>query len=266
MKLYHGSPKDLKILKPQKAKGINNFENIIGIFLTKTFDHAALYAIGKSLKGKTAFGVSENKLVILGNLKLKEGYVYEVEVENPIEGPNGQYASTEKLTPVKKTKVHLKDYEQYIVRVKNKEEIIKELEKDFKTKNIKFCPKCDSEDISLTKDNQIEGLKEWKCNKCDFEFTGAPEKIIYLDLATDEEVEEYSRIMNKLSKEEVKKIFNKCGWNYGEDEMYEKIAKNKKFAWNQIWNLLEDTPSNFNPEYHIKTHKLLKKAINEARR
>ena len=71
MKLYHGSPKSLKILKPQKAKGINEFENIKGVFLTKTFLHASLYAIGKTLKGKTAFSVSKNKLIILGNLKPK---------------------------------------------------------------------------------------------------------------------------------------------------------------------------------------------------
>jgi|TARA_B100002003_G_C13692495_1_gene348890 hypothetical protein len=56
MKLYHGSPKDLDILEPQKAKGMYHFENIVGVFLTKTPLHASLYAIGKTLKGKTAFG------------------------------------------------------------------------------------------------------------------------------------------------------------------------------------------------------------------
>ncbi|MBU4308522.1 MAG: hypothetical protein KJ566_01890 [Nanoarchaeota archaeon] len=127
MKLYHGSPQNFNILKPQKARGINEFENITGVFLTKTFLHASLYAIGKTLKGKTAFGVSKNKLVILGNLNPKAGYVYEVKVKNPIKGHLGQYASEEELKPIKKTKVFPKDYEQYFIRVKSKEEILKNL-------------------------------------------------------------------------------------------------------------------------------------------
>lgn len=128
MKLYHGSPQNFDVLKPQKAKGMNEFENITGVFLTKTFLHASLYAIGKTLKGKTAFGVAENKLVILGNLKPKAGYVYEVEVKNPIKGHRGQYASEGELKPIKKTKVFPKDYEQYFIRVKSKEEILQKLE------------------------------------------------------------------------------------------------------------------------------------------
>lgn len=128
MKLYHGSPQNLDVLKPQKVKGMNEFENIAGVFLTKTFLHASLYAIGKTLKGKTAFGLSENKLVILGNLKPKAGYVYEVEVKNSIEGHRGQYVYEGELKPIKKTKVLPKDYEQYFIRVKTKEEILQKLE------------------------------------------------------------------------------------------------------------------------------------------
>ena len=128
MKLYHGSPQNLDVLKPQKAKGMDEFENITGVFLTKTFLPASLYAIGKTLKGKTAFGVSKNKLVILGNLKPKAGYVYEVEVKNPLKRHREQYACEEELKPIKKTKVFPKDYRQYFVRVKNKEEILKQLE------------------------------------------------------------------------------------------------------------------------------------------
>lgn len=131
MKLYHGSPQNFNVLRPQKAKGMNKFENITGVFLTKTFLHASLYAIGKTLKGKTVFGVSENRLVILGNLKPKTGYVYEVEIKNPIEGNGEQYAFDRELKPIKKTKVFPKDYEQYFIRVKNKEEVLKELEANF---------------------------------------------------------------------------------------------------------------------------------------
>jgi len=132
MKLYHGSPQNLTILKPKKAKGLTEFENIKGVFLTKTFLHAALYAIGKTLKGKTVFGVSKTKLVIFGNLKPKSGYVYEVDVKNPIKGRKNQYAFTKKILPIKKTKVFPKDYHQYIFRVKDKDDVLKELRKKSK--------------------------------------------------------------------------------------------------------------------------------------
>lgn len=127
MRLYHGSPQNLKVLKPQKAEGMNEFENIRAVFLTKIFLHAALYAIGKTLKGKTAFGISKDKLVILGNFKPKPGYVYEVEVKRPIKGHGGQYAFKGELRPIKKIKVFPKDYKKYFIRVKNKEEIYKQL-------------------------------------------------------------------------------------------------------------------------------------------
>lgn len=131
MKLYHGSPQNLDVIKPQKAEGLNEFENITGVFLTYNFLHAVLYAIGKTLKGKAAFGVSESKLVILGKLIPKAGYVYEVEVKNPIKGHRGQYAFEGELKPIKKTKVFPKDYEQHFIRVKTKEDILKELKTNF---------------------------------------------------------------------------------------------------------------------------------------
>lgn len=130
MKLYHGSPKNLKILKPQKAKGMDKFESSKRIFLTKTFKHAALYAIGKTLKRKTAFGVSERKLVILGDSKPKDGFVYEVEVEKPIKGILGQFACEKVLELRKKTKVFAKDYKKNIVRVGRKGEILRKLNRD----------------------------------------------------------------------------------------------------------------------------------------
>jgi len=127
MKLYHGSPRALKVLKPQKAKGMNKFENKPGVFLTKTFLHAALYAIGKTLKGKAVFGVSSTKLVILGKSKPKSGYVYEVNVKSQIKGPRGQYASRGELRPIKRTKVFPRDYRKNIIWVKTKKELIRNL-------------------------------------------------------------------------------------------------------------------------------------------
>ena len=129
MKLYHGSPFKLKILKPSNPKGINKFENKSGVFLTKTFLHAALYAIGKTLKGKAIFGVSEQRLVILGNLKPKAGYVYEVEVKSPIRGPRGQYYFEEAINPLGIKKVFPKNYVKNIFKVKDKNELLHLLKK-----------------------------------------------------------------------------------------------------------------------------------------
>ncbi|MFW6046846.1 MAG: hypothetical protein ACOCP4_03540 [Candidatus Woesearchaeota archaeon] len=128
MRLYHGSPKKFKTLKPKKASGMNDFENMTAIFLTKKFLYASLYAIGKTLKGETPFGVSETKLVILGNLKPKSGYVHEVEVKNPIKGKNSQYAYKKNLNPIKVTKVFPKNYSNHIIFVKSKKELLKELD------------------------------------------------------------------------------------------------------------------------------------------
>jgi hypothetical protein len=124
MRLYHGSSKVLDVLKPQKAKGISEFENIKGVFLTKTFLHAALYAIGKGLKGKTIFGVSENKLIMVGGLRLKHGFVYEVNVKNPIKGQRGQYVSKGEVQPLTRIKVYPRDYAENIIRVKDKKGLL----------------------------------------------------------------------------------------------------------------------------------------------
>ncbi len=124
MRLYHGSPKNINILKPQKAKGLNSFENMTALFLTETFLHAALYAIGKTLRGTTAFAVTENRLIIIGHHPLRKGYVYEVEVKNTIKGHCGQYAVKNKLLPLKKCEVVPEDYRHNILYVKNRKELI----------------------------------------------------------------------------------------------------------------------------------------------
>ncbi len=127
MKLYHGSPKRLKVLKPEKSKGIEEFENQKAIFLCKTFKHATLYAIGKTLKGKTSFALTPTKLIIVNKkLKPKSGYVYEVRV-NAKKGPRGQFSYDKQIKNFKIYKVHLDDYQKNIVYVKNKEELIKKI-------------------------------------------------------------------------------------------------------------------------------------------
>jgi hypothetical protein len=121
MKLYHGSPKKLKIIKPQKAKGINKFQNQKAIFLTKSFKQEALFALGKSLKGKTSFYLPPGRLIIKGKYKPKEkAYVYEVNV-NAIKGDLGNYEYAYKK-PINKFMIHLvklRHYKKYIKTINN---------------------------------------------------------------------------------------------------------------------------------------------------
>ena len=129
MKLYHGSPKKLKVLNPKKAKGLDEFENQKAIFLVNDFDYAARYAIGKTLKGKTSFGVGQKKLIIVGNLKPKEGYVYEVELDknNLSKGKAEQYSYSKQIKNFKITKIYPKNYEKDIIYVKDVEKLRKRL-------------------------------------------------------------------------------------------------------------------------------------------
>ncbi|MCU0642549.1 MAG: hypothetical protein MUF61_03170 [archaeon] len=127
MKLYHGSPKKLKVIRPRLARGMNKFENQKAVFLCKSFNHAALYAIGKTLKGKTIFAVAPRRLIIVGNYKPKQGYVYEVEAERYIRGARGQYAVKGMLIPARTFLINPKSYRKSIIHVENKGELLKRL-------------------------------------------------------------------------------------------------------------------------------------------
>jgi len=72
MKLYHGSPKEIKILEPRKAKGHNEFQNLKAVFLTNCYLEACLYTIRKSLKNKALFGIRKDRLIIIGNIEPNE--------------------------------------------------------------------------------------------------------------------------------------------------------------------------------------------------
>ena len=126
MKLYHGSPKKLKELKPKQGKGLTKFENQKAIFLTNNFNKAGLYAISKSLKGRTSFGIIKNKLIIVGNKSPKEGYIYEVNVKAK-KGSRGQYFYDKIIKNAKVKKVYSKDYKKKIIHVKNRKELMKKL-------------------------------------------------------------------------------------------------------------------------------------------
>lgn len=126
MILYHGSPRKLKVLKPKQAKGINGFETQKAIFLCKTFEHAALYAISKSLKRKTIFAVAPKRLIIVGKNNPKAGYVYEIDIVAK-KGPRGQYSYDKEIRNFKIKKVYPKDYKDKIVYVDNISELKKRL-------------------------------------------------------------------------------------------------------------------------------------------
>ncbi|MDO8622922.1 MAG: hypothetical protein Q7R52_01645 [archaeon] len=136
MKLYHGSIRRLKVLKPQKGNGENEFENKKAIFLTPNFTQAALYAIGKTLKKRTSFALPPNKLVIVGNLLPSNGYVYEVDIpNNSVEkGPWNQYAYKKEIKNFKIHAIDPKDYKNKIIYVKDKETLIKFCDREKKKK------------------------------------------------------------------------------------------------------------------------------------
>jgi hypothetical protein len=122
MKLFHGSPKKLKVLRPVLAKGIEGFENQKGVFLCKTFLHAALYAVGKTLKGKTIFAVMPKRLIIVGDFKPESGYVYSVDVKAK-KGPREQFIFNGDISDFEVFKVEPKDYNKNIVYVENLNEL-----------------------------------------------------------------------------------------------------------------------------------------------
>ena len=124
MILYHGSPKKLKLITPQEARGIEKFENKKAIFLCKTFKHAALYALGKTLNGKTAFAITPNRIIIINKTIPKEGYVYKVYVDAKKE-KREQYTYDRPIKKFKVYKILPKDYKDKFVYVKDMRELSK---------------------------------------------------------------------------------------------------------------------------------------------
>jgi len=131
MKLFHGSPRKLKVLKPQQAKGLDEFQNKKAVFLTKDFTQAALYSISKSLKGKTIFALPPGKLIIVGDFKPSKGYVYEVNLDrNKIQKGNlGDYefGYDKEIKEFKIHEINSNDFKDKIEYVNTREELMKEM-------------------------------------------------------------------------------------------------------------------------------------------
>jgi len=131
MKLYHGSPEKLKIIIPQKADGMMKFQHQKAIFLTRSFKQASLYAISKSLKGRTMFALPPHKLIIVGRKnRPKEGYVYEVNVKAK-KGMLGnyEYSYSKPIKHFKILKVSPKSHKKSIIYVNTKEELLNRINK-----------------------------------------------------------------------------------------------------------------------------------------
>ncbi len=132
MKCYHGSPSKIEILVPRQARGNSQFQNLNAVFLTDNLFEAKLYAIGKSLKGKTQFGVNKKNLIIVGYVQLnKAGYVYEFNIpkEELIAGKEksdiGVYAYQKPLRTKEPIVVNLNEIKEHIIYVQNESELIK---------------------------------------------------------------------------------------------------------------------------------------------
>jgi len=231
MKLYHGSPKDLKVLKPQQARGTNEFENTRSIFLTKTFQNAALYSLGKTLKGKTAFALPPNKLLVVGNYTpLSEGYVYEVNVD-ATKGIWNQYSYDKTIKVFKKTKIKLEDYKDRIHHVKNKEELFKECLREkkkwlnlqgYSIPRLKFLESKPNHYLNTILRFLMPRAGEWAWeNKILNEYPSLKKNLL--------------KSKNSYEKEEIiKKYFSDvhCSKN--------KEIKNKKRSFQREWNKTED--------------------------
>lgn len=140
MKFFHGSPKKLKSLKPQQAKGLNEFQNKKYVFLTKGFTQAALYSISKSLKGKTQFALPPGRLIIVGNFKLSKGYVYEIDLDiRDVEKGNlGEYefGYSKEINKFKIHDINPNDFKDKIEYARSKEELMKRIKEKKNEKRI----------------------------------------------------------------------------------------------------------------------------------
>jgi len=134
--LFHGSTKELAVLKPMKANDANGTQANIdtAVFLSSSFLGAVPYAfmdkIIENSKGLNwSFRVSSDKKgtrMIMENVRIDEnveGFVYVFErTRDMVNDPKGssQWKSYNQIKPVGILKVKYKDYSNYFI-VENKE-------------------------------------------------------------------------------------------------------------------------------------------------
>lgn len=136
---YHSSPFKQDILNPQQAKGHNDFENLNAIFMTKSFDQAGLYAIGKTIKGLTWFMITSDPILYIlkqNNLELKSGWVYKLSPDQKdiISGPEQQFAILKSIKPIETIKVNPDQFKDKILYIDSKEEFANKAKQLFPNK------------------------------------------------------------------------------------------------------------------------------------
>jgi hypothetical protein len=134
VRAYHGSPSRLSEVRPAKASGIGTFQGNNAVYAADSPEHAALYAVSKSLKGKATFAVTPKSVLIVGDAPISDGYVHEVEgrgARGTRREDAGQVALlTEKpLVPTNVRRVRATDYQDRVHRFPDRAALVEALEK-----------------------------------------------------------------------------------------------------------------------------------------
>lgn len=143
MKLYHGSSRKLKILKPKQATGIYKKEDRqIGIYATNNKEKAIAMAMIhlKGIVGPTRMSFPKGEIIgiIFGGWPTqKYFYLYTLSSKSFSKLDEWQYISKENIVPLKIGKLETKNYSHLIrfATKKEKESLQKGLKK-FKEKKI----------------------------------------------------------------------------------------------------------------------------------
>lgn len=133
--LFHGSPKKLEILKPNKSHDSNNNEDNIAnsVFLFPSFIKATAYAFKDTIKENSKdldwnFTISNNNndfpVMTMENVNIDEnikGYIYVVEKDsNTIKDVNSlQYKCSKKMIPIDVIEINYKDYKHFYKIIEN---------------------------------------------------------------------------------------------------------------------------------------------------
>ena len=126
---YHGSPKRIETLFPRPGKGSSKFQCLNAVFVSDDKDHAKLYAVGKTAKGKYPFGILHTKngprLLTVEGARFGPGYLHTVTSTRHAvgHGPSekGTFAIPRPVTPVRIETVHPREIDHLIERYKSKE-------------------------------------------------------------------------------------------------------------------------------------------------
>lgn len=141
MKLYHGSTRKLKILKPKQATGINKkADRQVGVYATDKKDRAIAMTLIhlKGIEGGTRLNFPKGKpkgIIFEGWPTQKYFYLYTLPKKTFKKIDSWQWISKEEVIPLKIEKLKTKDY-VYMIRKGTERE-----KKEFERRLIKFNKK-----------------------------------------------------------------------------------------------------------------------------